>query len=113
MFADWVRQNFHPIWTPVLIRLRDIPTLQKSFRDTLKEAVNAGFASDDGWLTDRNTRYLFFLDGFDELLMEGRSSGGLKEFIEQVGQFQRDCAQNSEMGHRVLITGRPLAFAQC
>ncbi|MEG4055143.1 MULTISPECIES: hypothetical protein [unclassified Microcoleus] len=70
MFADWVRQYLHPVWTPVLIRLRDIPTLHKSFRETLKEAVNAGFASDDGWLTDRNTRYLFFLDGFDELLME-------------------------------------------
>jgi len=110
MFADWVRQYLHPVWTPVLIRLRDIPTLQKSFRETLKEAVNAGFASDDGWLTDRNTRYLFFLDGFDELLMEGRSSGGLKEFLEQVGQFQRDCDRNSEMGHRVLITGRTLAL---
>jgi uncharacterized protein YjbI with pentapeptide repeats len=110
MFADWVRQHFHPVWTPVLIRLRYIPKLQNSFPETLKKAVNAGFASDDGWLTDRNTRYLFFLDGFDELLMEGRSSGGLKDFLEQVGQFQRDCAQNSEMGHRVLITGRPLAL---
>jgi len=110
MFADWVRQHLHPVWTPVLIRLRDIPTLQKSFRETLKEAVNAGFASDDGWLTDRNTRYLFFLDGFDELLMEGRSSGGLEQFLKQVGQFQRDCDRYSEMGHRVLITGRTLAL---
>ncbi|MEG4942491.1 pentapeptide repeat-containing protein [Microcoleus sp. F4-D5] len=110
IFADWVRQNLHPIWTPVLIRLRDIPTLQKSFRETLKDAVTAGFASDDGWLTDRNTRYLFFLDGFDELLMEGRSSGGLEQFLKQVGQFQRDCQQSSEMGHRVLITGRTLAL---
>jgi uncharacterized protein YjbI with pentapeptide repeats len=110
MFADWVRQHLHPIWTPVLIRLRDIPTLQKSFRDTLKEAVNTGCASDDGWLTARNTRYLFFLDGFDELLMEGRSSGGLEQFLKQVGQFQRDCQQSSEMRHRVLITGRTLAL---
>jgi Pentapeptide repeats (8 copies) len=110
MFADWVRQNLHPIWTPVLIRLRDIPTLQKSFRETLKNAANADFAIKDGWLTDRNTRYLFFLDGFDELLMEGRNSGGLEQFLKQVGQFQRDCRQNSEMGHRVLITGRTLAL---
>ncbi|UNU25354.1 pentapeptide repeat-containing protein [Microcoleus vaginatus] len=109
MFADWVRQHLHPIWTPVLIRLRDIPTLQKSFRETLQEAVNAGFAS-KGWFTDRNTRYLFFLDGFDELLMEGRSSGGLEQFLKQVGQFQRDCDRYSEMGHRVLITGRTLAL---
>jgi len=108
MFADWVRQHLHPIWTPVLIRLRDIPLLQNSFRETLKNAVTAGFASDDGWLTDRNTRYLFFLDGFDELLMEGRSSGGLEKFLKQVGQFQRDCQQSSEMRHRVLITGRTL-----
>jgi hypothetical protein len=110
MFADWVRQHLHPIWTPVLIRLREILTLQKSFRETLKEAVNTGFASDDGWLTDRNTRYLFFLDGFDELLMEGRSSGGLEQFLKQVGQFQRDSDKNSEMRHRVLITGRTLAL---
>ncbi|MGB7893255.1 MAG: pentapeptide repeat-containing protein [Microcoleus sp.] len=110
MFADWVRQHLHPVWTPVLIRLRDIPILQKSFRETLKEAVNAGFASDDGWLTDRNTRYFFFLDGFDELLMEGRKSGGLEQFLKQVGQFQRDCQQSSEMRHRVLITGRTLAL---
>jgi len=53
---------------------------------------------------------LFFLDGFDELLMEGRSSGGLEQFLKQVGQFQRDCDQNSEMRHRVLITGRTLAL---
>ncbi|MEG4200792.1 pentapeptide repeat-containing protein [Microcoleus sp. Pol12A5] len=110
MFADWVWQHLHPVWTPVLIRLRDIPKLQKSFRETLKEAINAGFASDDGWLTDRNTRYLFFLDGFDELLMEGRSSGGLEQFLKQVGQFQRDCQQSSEMRHRFLITGRTLAL---
>lgn len=110
MFADWVRQHLYPVWTPVLIRLRDIPTLQKSFRETLKEAVNAGFASDDDWLMDRNTRYLFFLDGFDELLMEGRSCGGLEQFLKQVGQFQRDCQKNSEMRHRVLITGRTLAL---
>jgi uncharacterized protein YjbI with pentapeptide repeats len=110
MFADWVGEHLHPIWTPVLIRLRDILTLQNSFPETLKEAVHAGFASDDGWLTDRNTRYLFFLDGFDELLMEGRSSGGLEKFLNQVVQFQRDCEESAEKGHRVLITGRPLAL---
>jgi uncharacterized protein YjbI with pentapeptide repeats len=110
MFADLVRQHLHPIWTPVLIRLRDIPKLQPSFRDTLREAVQADFAaSDDGWLTDRNTRFLFLLDGFDELVMEGRTSG-LEEFLKQVGQFQQDCQRSKDMGHRVLITGRSLAL---
>ena len=110
MFADLVRQHLHPIWTPVLIRLRNIPKLQPSFRDTLQEAVQADFAaSDDGWLTDRNTRFLFLLDGFDELVMEGRTSG-LEEFLKQVGQFQQDCQRSKDMGHRILITGRSLAL---
>jgi hypothetical protein len=110
MFADLVRQQLHPIWTPVLIRLRDIPKLQPSFRETLREAVHADFAaSDDGWLTDRNTRFLFLLDGFDELVMEGRTSG-LEEFLKQVGQFQQDCQRSKDMGHQVLITGRSLAL---
>ncbi len=110
MFADLVRQHLHPIWTPVLIRLRDIPKLQPSFRETLREAVQADFAaSDDGWLTDRNTRFLFLLDGFDELVMEGRTSG-LEEFLKQVGQFQQDCQRSKDMGHRILITGRSLAL---
>jgi hypothetical protein len=111
MFADWVRQYLHPLWTPVLIRLRDIRTFEKNFETTLRAAVQADFVkSDDGWLTDRNTRFLFLLDGFDELLMERRTSEGLKEFLQQVGQFQRDCQQSQEMGHRVLITGRSLAL---
>ena len=110
MLADWVGQHLHPVWTPVLIRLRDILKLQNNFRETLKYAVTAGFASDDGWLMDGNTRYLFFLDGFDELRMKGRSSGGLEQFIKEVVQFQEDCDKTSEMRHRVLITGRTLAL---
>ncbi|NER46224.1 MAG: NACHT domain-containing protein [Symploca sp. SIO1A3] len=110
MFADWVRQQLHPVWTPVLIRLRDIRTFEKNFEATLQAAVKANFARDNRWLYDRNTRFLFLLDGFDELLMERRSSEGLKEFLLQVGQFQRDCQQSPEMGHRVLITGRSLAL---
>ncbi len=111
MFADWVRQNLHPIWTPILIRLRDIRTFEKQFESTLKAAVDRDFAkNDDGWLTDKNTRYLFLLDGFDELLMEGRTTGGLEEFIKQTGTFQESCNRNPEKAHRVLITGRTLAL---
>ena len=111
MFADWVRCHLHPVWTPVLIRLRDIRTFEKNFENTLRAAVKADFAAtDDGWLTDQNTRFLFLLDGFDELLMEGRTSGGLEEFLKQAGGFQQYCQQNPEMGHRVLITGRSLAL---
>jgi len=111
MFADWVREKIYPIWIPVLIRLRDIPKLQESFPNTLRDAVSAKFAGDD-WLKDRNTKYLFLLDGFDELLMEGRTSGGLEQFLRQVSQFQRDSQRDKDMGHRVLITGRKLALQE-
>ncbi|MGJ3253322.1 MAG: NACHT domain-containing protein [Elainellaceae cyanobacterium] len=110
IFANKVRESLFPIWIPILIRLRDIPKLQNSFVDTLREAISTDFArNDDGWLTDKNTRFLFFLDGFDELLMEGRTSGGLEQFLRQVGQFQQSCT-SPEMGHRVIVTGRPLAL---
>ncbi|MGQ4648483.1 NACHT domain-containing protein [Lyngbya aestuarii] len=111
MFADWVRQHLHPLWTPVLIRLRDIGAFEPSLENTLKAAVQADFAkSDHGWLTDENTRFLFLLDGFDELRMEGRTSGGIEKFLKQVGNYQLSCAQNPQLGHRFLITGRELAL---
>jgi Pentapeptide repeats (8 copies)/NACHT domain len=112
MFADWVRQHEHPRWTPILIRLREIATVEKNFEQTLRQTIGYDFAkNDDGWLTDSNTRFLFILDGFDELWMQGRSSGGLEEFFKQVERFQENCANNPERGHRVLITGRTLSLA--
>ena len=111
LFADWVRQNLHPVWTPILIRLRDIDSFATNFGETLQAAVDTDFAkNDDGWLTDKNTRYLFLLDGFDELRFEGRASGGIERFFKQVGVFQENCQRNPEQGHRVIVTGRSLAL---
>jgi uncharacterized protein YjbI with pentapeptide repeats len=111
MFADWVREHQHPNWTPILIRLRDIRTLENDFEETLRKAVDWDFArGDEGWLNDRNTTFLFLLDGFDELLMQGRTSDGLEEFLEQVEKFQRSCQSSPEKRHRVLITGRTLSL---
>jgi NACHT domain len=107
MFADWVRASLYPAYTPILIRLREIRTLAQNLSDTLKNVLETQqfVADDNSWLTRKDTRFLFLLDGFDELLLEGRGeSGGLKEFLEQVEQFQR----NSH--HRFIITGRPLAL---
>jgi uncharacterized protein YjbI with pentapeptide repeats len=107
MFADWVRQNLHPSFTPILIRLRNVRILKDNLTDTLNNYLeNVDFIqSDSGWLTDKNTRFLFLLDGFDELLLEGRANG-LKEFLEQVEKFQKD----SFCHHQFLVTGRPLAL---
>ncbi|MBW4424345.1 MAG: pentapeptide repeat-containing protein [Nostoc desertorum CM1-VF14] len=108
MFADWVRRELHPSFTPILIRLRDLRVLKDNLTDTLENYLqHLDFVtSDSGWLTDKNTRFLFFLDGFDELLLEGRASGGLKEFLEQVEQFQKDRLCQ----HQFLVTGRSLAL---
>ena len=107
MFADWVRQNLHPSFTPILIRLRDVQVLENNLTKTLENHLeNVDFIQNDsGWLTDKNTRFLFLLDGFDELLLEGRANG-LREFLEQVKMFQKD----SFCHHQFLVTGRPLAL---
>ncbi|MBH8576763.1 pentapeptide repeat-containing protein [Nostocaceae cyanobacterium CENA369] len=108
MFANRVRRELHPSFTPILIRLRELRVLKDNLTDTLENYLeNVDFViSDSGWLTDKNTRFLFLLDGFDELLLEGRASGGLKEFLEQVEKFQKD----NLCHHQFLVTGRPLAL---
>ncbi|GGA46728.1 pentapeptide repeat-containing protein [Okeania sp. KiyG1] len=111
MFADWVRQELHPIYTPILIRLRDVRNFAANIDETLADAVGWDFVTSDiGWLTNHNTRFLFLLDGFDELLLERGASNELKVFLDQVAQFQKRAAENKERSHRVLITGRPLAL---
>jgi hypothetical protein len=112
MFGDRVRREFYPIWTPILIRLRDISGdgFSVDFDKTLEVAVGTDFSKEKNWLTDRDTRFLFLLDGFDELLLERGASQELKEFLEQVSLFQARCGELGERGHRVLITGRPMAL---
>jgi uncharacterized protein YjbI with pentapeptide repeats len=103
MFADFVRREL--AFTPILIRLRDIKTLGDNLTKTLENCLeNDGFTKDKYWLTNKNQRFLFLLDGFDELILQGRSTGGLKEFIGQVEIFQ------AGSHHRILITGRHLAM---
>ncbi|MEA5552694.1 pentapeptide repeat-containing protein [Anabaena cylindrica UHCC 0172] len=111
VFAEWVNQNLHPIWTPILIRLRDINTFENDIKQTIRTSVNADFAQgDDSWLTDANTRFLFLLDGFDELRMQRSSTMGIEAFLKQIGDLQQSCHSNSQMGHRFLITGRESAL---
>ena len=111
MFADWTMQKLHPRLTPIYIRLRDIDNFEQSFSRILSDVLShCDFVSNDGgWLTDRNTQYLFLLDGLDELHIEGRSKGGIQRFVDQVGRFQEDF-KGKETGHRVILTGRSLAL---
>lgn len=112
MFANKVRELFHPIWTPILIRLRDIKEYGSNFKETLQDTVNYRFSMNGKWLNDPNTRFLFLLDGFDELLLERRTQS-LAGFLSQVESFQDKCSKNlKEKGHQVIITGRPLALQE-
>ncbi len=105
MFSDRVRRELYPSFMPVVIRLRHLRHLENTLTQTLEDYLEPwSFTKNSDWLTDRNTRFLFLLDGFDELLLEGRASGGLQEFLQQVAQFQ------SNSHHRFLITGRPLSL---
>ncbi|OYQ65412.1 hypothetical protein B9G53_07460 [Pseudanabaena sp. SR411] len=110
MFADRVRRELYPIWTPILIRLRDITDSVDHFDTFLSYAVKRTFTIGEEWLNNPNTRFLFVLDGFDELLLERIRDLKLKDFLDRVSEFQTKCQGNSERGHRVIITGRPLAL---
>jgi uncharacterized protein YjbI with pentapeptide repeats len=91
--------------------LRDITNFADDFDTLLRDAVNTDFTrNDNGWLTDRNTRFLFILDGFDELLLQRGRDRSLKDFLERVSSFQDGCKNIKERGHRIIITGRPLAL---
>lgn len=107
LFADWVRCHEHPGWTPILIHLRDVKALSETFEATLAAAVDREFATANAdWLSDRTARFLFLLDGVDELQV---SSEELAQFLQQAGQFQKQCGQNPQ-GHRLVLTTRPLAL---
>jgi len=110
LFADRVRRELYPIYIPILIKLKDIKDFANNFDETLKDSIKWDFTVDLGWLTDQNTRFLFLLDGFDELVLTRGKSNSVKDFLDQVARFQRDCGDISERQHRVLITGRPLAL---
>ncbi|WP_223280147.1 pentapeptide repeat-containing protein [Nostoc sp. PA-18-2419] len=106
MFANWVREHLHPVWTPLLIRLRDIDAFEPNIENTLRAAVRESFTNRDDWLSDRNTRYLFILDGFDELRFEGRTAKGIEDFIGQVGNYQAQTGCR----HKFIVTGRESAL---
>ncbi len=110
MFADWIRQHWHPPWTPIWIQLRDIKVLEANFEKTLQTALRDWhFAEkDNNWLNHPNTRFVFLLDGLDELTPERITDYGLEAFLQQVVGFQRSYGLNPEIPkHRVLITSSP------
>jgi uncharacterized protein YjbI with pentapeptide repeats len=110
MFADWIRQHLHPIWTPVLISLKDVKTHFYQLETILQTALKADFVHNyPNWLQDNNTRFLFILDGLDQL-NTFKNKWDVEEFIQQLSVFQKKCQNSSEMGHRIILTGQPSAL---
>jgi uncharacterized protein YjbI with pentapeptide repeats len=104
ILADWVRRELHPIWTPILIRLQGINNLRFQYILQSKNIIPNIFSNiDSTWSNDKNTRFLFLLDGFDELVLE-RGEQGLEEFFVHIEQFQKNTH------HQFLVTGRTLAL---
>ena len=107
MFAADVCQTRVFSYIPLFIRLRSLRAIENTLTETLENCPDlepVEFVGTEGWLKDKNTRFLIILDGFDELLLQGRSTGGLQEFLQQVSDFQE------RSHHQCLVTGRPLAL---
>ncbi|MEM8613246.1 MAG: pentapeptide repeat-containing protein [Cyanobacteria bacterium P01_H01_bin.105] len=107
MFAAEVCKTQAFAYIPLLIRLRSLRAIENTLTETLENCPDlepVEFVGKEGWLKDKNTRFLIILDGFDELLLQGRASGGLQEFLQQVSDFQE------RSHHQCLVTGRPLAL---
>ncbi|GJD21002.1 Pentapeptide repeat [Rivularia sp. IAM M-261] len=111
MFASWVQKHLHPIWTPILIRLQDIDTFDVDIENILRTAIKEDFVQhNDDWLTDCHTRFLFILDGFDELRLKEKNSGSIEKFIREIGNYQEECQTRTNLGHRFLVTGKKSAL---
>lgn len=70
MFANWVRQNHTFPYIPLFVRLRNLRTINDNLTETLEtcpDLQSVEFVGKEGWLTNKNTRFLILLDGFDEL----------------------------------------------
>ncbi|MEA5462581.1 pentapeptide repeat-containing protein [Leptothoe sp. PORK10 BA2] len=107
MFAAEICQTQAFSYIPLFIRLRSLRAIENTLTETLENCPDlepVEFVGMEGWLKDKNTRFLIILDGFDELLLQGRATGGLQEFLQQVSDFQE------RSHHQCLVTGRPLAL---
>jgi uncharacterized protein YjbI with pentapeptide repeats len=100
MFADWVRQHLHPLFTPILIKLKDLQSLSVPLEYILQSEINSSITNYLGLLNHKNTKFLFILDGLDDL------NTNLEVLLQEVSNFQKKCQVQDNMGHRLLITVR-------
>jgi hypothetical protein len=112
IFADWIRQHLHPFWTPILINVKDIKALSSQLEETLTTNLDISFTQgDNNWLRNKNNRFVFIFDGWDELPIASRNNQNLAKFIQQVCEFSQQCKNDERMGHRVVITSNVIPLS--
>ncbi|MBD2100479.1 pentapeptide repeat-containing protein [Leptolyngbya sp. FACHB-261] len=105
LFANWVRQHWYPAWTPIVIQLSNLQSIGSNFETTLRSGLDWEFAKDEHWLAKADSRFLFLLDGLDELPFAANGEL-LRALLQQIGEFQQFCSENRQESHRVLLTSR-------
>ncbi|MDK2411567.1 pentapeptide repeat-containing protein [Aphanizomenon sp. PH219] len=112
IFANWIRQHLHPYWTPILINVKDIKVLSSQLAETLTANLDISLIrGDHNWLRNKNHRFVFIFDGWDELPTASRNNQNLEKFIRQVSEFQQQCNNDESMGHKVLITSNVIPLS--
>ncbi|MTJ47981.1 pentapeptide repeat-containing protein [Dolichospermum sp. UHCC 0259] len=112
IFANWIRQHLHPFWTPILINVKDIKVLSSQLAETLTANLDISLIrGDHNWLRNKNHRFVFIFDGWDELPTASRNNQNLEKFIQQISEFQQQCQNDPSMGHKVLITSNVIPLS--
>lgn len=109
MLANWVYRHVYPQWIPILIPLAEV-AVQADVATILATAITqtlAGHTAKTDWLDDPHLRFLFLLDGLDEVVTAGHYPGGSSRFLQAVTHFQETCVQILGKTHRFLITSHP------
>lgn len=94
-------------WIPVFIPLRDERfVVQDSIEESIREYIRPHFMLTDDLLKTR--RFLFILDGLDDLWLSPESGQTLKYFFNQLARFQNTYTEEDGWGHKFIITTDPV-----
>ncbi|MBF2017443.1 MAG: pentapeptide repeat-containing protein [Rivularia sp. T60_A2020_040] len=97
IFAARVARKFYPDWIPILINLSDIE-VGETFLETIESALINNYTINlSDWLQVAHHKYLFILDGLNELF---KNSSVNAIFIQQLFKFQR------EKRHKIILTSQ-------
>ena len=100
-----------PDWIPVLISLRNERlAAEQPLKEFFQAYLQRYFTLTKGWLPAH--RFLFMLDGLDDLTWPADSGYALKAFFEQLADFQQTAAGETRRGHKLIVTGRPLRLQE-